>query len=286
MFEEYHYMPKKSDISIDANDALSQIPRSNPLEDDFNWTVPVESVPLPSNGKIYPKNSPLHNLELIQIKAMTAQEEDILMSRALIKDGTVLTHLLNSCIIDKRVNSRDLISGDRNSLLIAIRITGYGTDYRVDVTCPECNSRQNHTFDLGDLSIKRLAISPVAPGTNQFEHVLPVSNKRVMFKFLTGRDEEEQSIIAERRRKAMPDMQVENSVTSRLEACVISIDGVSDRSKINTFIRAMPALDSRSLRSYINDNEPGIDMSGNFTCVQCRADARVSLPLGASFFWP
>jgi len=279
-------MPKKSDINVEANDVLNQIPRSNPIEDDFNWTIPVESIPLPSSGKIYPKNSPLHNLELVQIKAMTAQEEDILMSRALIKDGSVLTHLLNSCIIDKRINARDLISGDRSSLLISIRITGYGTAYKVDVTCPECNTKQNHTFDLAELGIKRLGITPIAPGLNQFEHTLPISKKKVIFKFLTGRDEEEQALIAERRRKAMPDVQVENAVTSRLEGCVVSIDGVTDRNKINAFIRAMPALDSRSLRTFINDNEPGIDMSGNFTCVQCRADARVSLPLGASFFWP
>jgi len=279
-------MPKKSDVNIEAADAINQIPRSNPLEDDFNWVIPVESVPIPSNGKIYPRSSPLHNLEIVQIKAMTAQEEDILMSRALIKDGTVLSHLLNSCIIDKRINSRDLISGDRNSLLISIRITGYGSAYKVEVVCPECNARQTQTFDLADLGIKRLKIDPVSPGVNQFEYVLPVSKKKVAFKFMTGRDEEEQATIAERRKKSMPDLQVENVVTSKLEACVLSIDGVTDRSKVNTFIRSMPALDSRSLRSYINDNEPGIDMTGNFTCVQCHTDAQVSLPLGASFFWP
>jgi len=279
-------MPKKSDISIDANDALSQIPRSNPLEDDFNWTVPVESVPLPSNGKIYPKNNPLHNLELIQIKAMTAQEEDILMSRALIKEGTVLTHLLNSCMINKNINARDLISGDRNALLVAVRITGYGAAYKAEVSCPECNTKQHHDFDLADLAIKRLKIEPVSPGVNQFEIVLPVSKKRVSFKFMTGRDEEEQATVAERRRKAMPDIQVDNVITSRLEACVVAIDGITDRNKLNYFIRSMPALDSKTLRSYINDNEPGIDMNASFKCVQCRSDARVSLPLGASFFWP
>lgn len=279
-------MPKKSDVGVTANDAFNQIPRSNPLEDDFHWTVPVERIPLPSGGKTYPKGSPLHNLEFVQIKAMTAQEEDILMSRALIKDGTVLTHLIGSCIIDKNINPRDLTSGDRNALLVAIRITGYGPAYKVDVSCPECNAKQNHTFDLSDLRLKRLAIDPVAAGVNQFEFTLPVSQKKVTFKFMTGRDEEEQSIISERRRKLMPDVQVDNIVTSRLDACVLSIDGITDRNKVSAFIRSMPALDSKTLRSYINDNEPGMDMTGNFTCVQCRADAQVSLPLGASFFWP
>jgi hypothetical protein len=279
-------MPSKRDIQANNADAISQIPRSNPLQDDFNWTVPVESVPLPSNGKIYPQNSGLFNRELVQIKAMTAQEEDILMSRALIKEGTVLTHLINSCLIDKSINSKDLIAGDRNALLVAIRITGYGADYRVEVSCPECNTRQTSAFDLSDLDIKRLTIEPITPGTNQFEYTLPVSKKRVIFKFMTGRDEEEQSTILERRRKAMPDIQIDTIITSRLEFAILSIEGVQDRNKTNTFIKSMPALDSRSLRNYISDNEPGIDMTGKFRCSHCSANTQVSLPLGSSFFWP
>ena len=279
-------MPSKRDIQANNSDAINQIPRSNPLQDDFNWTVPVESVPLPSNGKIYPQNSGLFNRELVQIKAMTAQEEDILMSRALIKEGTVLTHLINSCLIDKSINSKDLIAGDRNALLVAIRITGYGADYRVEVTCPECNTKQTSAFDLSDLDIKRLTIEPITPGTNQFEYTLPVSKKRVIFKFMTGRDEEEQSTILERRRKAMPDIQIDSIITSRLEFAILSIENVQDRNKTNTFIKSMPALDSRSLRNYISDNEPGIDMTGKFRCSHCSANTQVSLPLGSSFFWP
>lgn len=276
-------MPKKSEVP--TSEAFSQIPRSNPVTDDFNWSIPVENIPLPTSGKIYPQSNPLHNLETVQIKAMTAHEEDILMSRALIKEGTVLTHLINSCILDKDIDSKDLTAGDRNALLVAIRITGYGSAYKVEVTCPECNAKQNHAFDLSELIIKRLKINPIKVGLNEFEYVLPVTKKRVTFKFMTGRDEEEQAALAERRRKIMPDA-LENVITSRLESCIVSIDGITDRSKINAFIKAMPAHDSRSIRNYINDNEPGIDMTGNFACVQCRADARVSLPLGASFFWP
>lgn len=279
-------MPSKRDIQANNADAISQIPRSNPLQDDFNWTVPVESVPLPSNGKIYPQNSGLFNRELVQIKAMTAQEEDILMSRALIKEGTVLTHLINSCLIDKSINSKDLITGDRNALLVAIRITGYGADYRVEVACPECNTKQTSAFDLSDLDIKRLTIEPITPGTNQFEYTLPVSKKRVIFKFMTGRDEEEQSTMLERRRKAMPDIQIDTIITSKLEFAILSIENVQDRNKTNTFIKSMPALDSKSLRNYISDNEPGIDMTGKFRCSHCSANTQVSLPLGSSFFWP
>ncbi len=279
-------MPKKSDISPGLPDGINQIPRSNPVQDDFGWTVPVESIPLPSNGKVYPVSSPLHDKETVQIKAMTAHEEDILMSRALIKEGTVLTHLINSCLIDRSINPQDMINGDRLALLVAIRVTGYGPQYKVDAECAACNTVQKTEFDLSNLTIKRLSISPVTPGTNQFEYILPITKKRVMFKFLTGRDDEERERIIERRRKSMPDMLVDNVVTSKIEFATISIDGISDRNKINAFIRSMPAHDSRSLRKYIVDNEPGIDMSDDLKCVKCGSVTRVSLPMGPTFFWP
>lgn len=277
-------MPRKTDASVP--EAFQQIQRSNPVQDDFGWEIPIESIPLPSRGKIYPQTSSLFNRETVQIKAMTAQEEDIMLSRALIKDGTVLTYLMNSCLSDKSINSRDMLVGDRTALMVAIRITGYGPEYHVDITCPTCNTKQNTSFDLSNLPLKMLSIEPVAPGVNQFEFVLPVSKKRVTFKFLTGKDEEEMALIAERRRKAMPDMLVDNTITSRLESSIVSIDGVTDRHKINTFIKAMPALDSRSLRTFMNDNEPGIEMNGELKCVKCGTENRVLLPLGVSFFWP
>jgi len=279
-------MPKKSDVTASPTEAFSQIQKANPVQDDFGWTIPVENVPLPSLGKIYSTNTPLSGRETVQIKAMTAQEEDILLSRALLKDGTVLTHLINSCLIDKSINARDLVAGDRNALLISIRITGYGTEYKAEVGCPSCNTKQNASFDLADLEIKRLQADPITPGSNQFEFVLPITKKRVVFKLLTGKDEEELSIIQERRKRSMPDVVVESVVTSRLENSILSIDGITDRSKLNSFIRAMPAYDSRSLRSYMNDIEPGIDMNGRLTCVKCGVESSVPLPLGASFFWP
>jgi hypothetical protein len=84
----------------------------------------------------------------------------------------------------------------------------------------------------------------------------------------------------------MPDMLVENTITSRLEASIVSIDGITDRNKINSFIRAMPAQDSRSLRNFMSEQEPGIEMNGELRCVKCTTETRVLLPLGASFFWP
>lgn len=277
-------MPKRSDIS--TSEIVSQIPKSAPAQDVFGWSIPVEQVPLPSLGLIYEKESPLFGKETLQIKAMTAQEEDILMSRALWKEGTVTTHLIKSCLIDKSIDPSDLLSGDRNALLVSIRITGYGSDYRAVATCPVCSKSDNYTFDLTQIGIKRMGSNPVASGVNEFDFLLPVSKKRVTFKLLTARDEDDDRIARERMQKLFPGANQDNSVTRQLESQVISIDGKTDRTAISAFIRMMPAADSRALRIRMRETEPGLDMRLDMTCTSCDAESKVALPLGAAFFWP
>jgi len=263
-----------------------QITVQNVMKDEFGWEVPVESVPVPSQGKVYAEGSSLHNRESLQIRAMTAQEEDILASRALIQEGSVITHLIQSCLIDKTVNVNEMLLGDRNAVMIAVRVTGYGASYKAESICPVCSAKSKQDYNLGDLEIKRLEIDPVVPGANLFEFNLPITKKKVHFKFLTGAEEAERSLTAERRKKLFPDSKVDNLVTSRLEQLIVSIDGVEDRNKINHFVKNMPARDSRALRRYIDDHEPGIDMSVWMSCPSCSASSRVSLPVGSNFFWP
>ena len=270
-----------------ANQANAQgFSTRNVMKDDFGMEVPVESVPLPSEGKIYPADSSSYMKETIEIKAMTAREEDILTSRALIKKGTVISELLKSCIVDKTINVERLISGDRNALMTAIRITGYGSDYKVEVNCPECDEKETQEFSLSDLPIKRLSIDPVSPGENAFEYELPVTKKKAIFRFLTGKDETNMSTESDRRKKKKLGGDVDNIVTSRLLHSIISIDGIDDKNKISLFVRNMPARDSRSLRKFMDDNEPGVEMKSWMTCGSCYEQSEVSLPIGASFFWP
>lgn len=254
------------------------------MKDDFGFEIPVESVPLPSNGLVYPPESPIHCRETVDIRAMTAREEDILTSRALIKKGTVITELIKSCLIDKRIQVQDMIAGDRNAIMVALRITGYGSEYTVEADCPRCSARSKQEFNLADMPIKRLDIEPVTKGQNTFEFKLPVTKKTVHFKFLTGKDEEEISTIQEKNKKhgAIAD----NLVTNRLQYSIVSVDGKTDRSSINAFIRNMPARDSMTLRKYIEAHEPGIEMKGEFDCASCGEQSEVRVPLGATFFWP
>lgn len=254
------------------------------LKDDFGYEIPVESVPLPSNGVVYPSDSPLHGVSTINIRAMTAREEDILTSRALIKQGKVISTLLQSCMTDKSIDTSKMITGDRNAVMIALRITGYGSEYSAEVECPSCKARGKGEFDLSSLSIKPLEIEPVRQGENLFEFQLPVSKKLVHFRFLTGADEEEIQVLQERKKKL--GNQSDSLVTTRLQFCIQSIDGKTDKALISSFAKSMPARDSLMLRSYIDKNEPGINMRVEYECSSCGESSEVALPLGASFFWP
>jgi ribosomal protein L37AE/L43A len=254
------------------------------MRDDFGYEVPVDSVPLPSKGLVYPQENPLHGCETVDVKAMTAKEEDILTSRALIKKGTVITELIRSCLIDKRIDVDSMLAGDRNAIMVALRVTGYGSQYKAEVTCPECGENCKHDFSLLELPIKSLEESPVSPGENLFEFALPVTGKRVRFRLLNGRDEQEMMIIAERQKKQ--GMRSDTLVTTRLLHTVVTVDGVTDRAKVQHFVRNMPARDSLALRKHIDAIEPGIEMKAWMDCPNCGENSEVRLPMGASFFWP
>ncbi len=262
----------------------SQMPMHNVMKDDFGFEIPVEVVPLPSGGKCYDPEHPLHGLNVVDIKAMTAREEDILTSKALIKKGTVISHLLKSCMLDKRVDPDTMLAGDRNALMVALRVTGYGAAYNVEVDCPACSERSKQSFNLGELPIKRLELDPIAMGTNMFETQLPVTKAKCRFKLLTGTDEQEIMTASERRKKQ--GQRAENLVTQRLRYQIVSVNGVSDRTKLDMFVSGMPARDSLYLRKFIDKNEPGIDMKAWMDCPACLEHSEVRLPLGAAFFWP
>lgn len=265
---------------------IPMISRDDAARKELNIEIPTAVVPLPSRGLVYPSDSPLYNKDQLEIKGMTASEENILMSRALIKKGTVITELIKACMIDPRIDVNSMLSGDRNALMVAIRITGYGSEYIVPVECPKCESRKEYHINLSDLDIKFIEVEPSVPGQNAFSFTLPVTKKVVTFKFLTGKEEEEIVATAEARKKK--GLQSDVAITTRLQYSIIAVDGNTDRSYISKFAQYMPARDSLSLRHYIDENEPGIEMKFPFECqnAECGHSEVMTVPMGPSFFWP
>jgi hypothetical protein len=257
----------------------------NVMKEEFGWEIPVEMVPIPSNGLIYDPNSTLYKKDSLKIKAMTAREEDILSSGALIKEGTAIDHLIKSCVVEENFDPFNLVLGDKNALMVSIRITGYGSNYNIRPNCEDCGKVNDINFDLSGLEIKRLNVKPIELGKNEFEFTFPVTKKVVRFKFLTSNDERERDKKQQFFKNKMG-ISVENNITSYLEAAILSVQGITDRNKINHFIKNMPAYDSKSLRSFIRDNEPGIDMSHEFMCQHCQHVNKANLAITPEFFWP
>ena len=280
-------MPKKrsnNDVFGHEQVAASGHKTRNVLKDDFGLDIPSELVPLPSNGKVYPEGNSLHGKQALEIRPMTAREEDILTSRALIKKGVVITELIRSCLIDKSINPDDMVAGDRNAVMTSLRITGYGSDYSADVTCPSCSETTKQDFDLTSLPIKRLEVEPDSPGENLFTYELPYTKKKISFKLLDGKDEREIAKVQERTKKSSAG--ASKLITLRYRHQILAVDGVTDKTKIQFFIRNMPARDSRALRKHIDGMEPGIEMKNWMDCPMCGESSEVRMPLGASFFWP
>ncbi len=258
--------------------------RVEELSKRIGFDIPVEEVTLPSEGKLYPSDHAFHNVKGVAIRSMTAREEDLLTSSALLKAGTVIDKLIESCLINKSVKADSLLSGDRNALLVAIRVVGYGSEYKVKVKCPECDEQFEHPFVLNELKVKRLNAEPVVQGKNEFEYVLPLSKLRVHFKLLTGADEKIISQSDERKRKVTGLM--ETRVTNRLLHSIVSINGEEDRSKLSMIVSNLRAGDSRALRSYMDKVEPQLEMIQSCKCQQCGEESEVDVPIGASFFFP
>jgi hypothetical protein len=239
---------------------------------------PSEVIDLPSRGTVYPKDSPLSNGK-VEIKYMTAKEEDILTSQNLIKKGIVIDVLLNSLILTKGVTSEDLIIGDKNAVMVAARILAYGSEYEVEVTNPETAEKFKHTFNLTDCPFKELP-KEIDYSKNLFELKLPISKKIVQFKLLDGKDEKAIDIDLKRTQK----LGTTSDITTRLRHSIVSIDGSDDRAEINTFVNNMLSRDSLALRQYITKVAPDINLEQD---IMMEGElVTVDIPLTTEFFWP
>jgi hypothetical protein len=253
--------------------------KSPDTQQNTEQKFPTEFIDLPSGGKLYPENSPLQNGK-IEIKYMTAKEEDILTSQNLIKKGIVLEALLNSLIVTPGINQDDLFIGDKNAILIASRILAYGADYQVELTNPNTGDTFEHNFNLSELDYKPLPDN-VDYSKNEFEIELPVSKSKVIFKLLNGRDEKN----IENELKAMNKVgSSSREITTRLRNLIISVDGNKEQGTINAFVDNMLSRDSLSLRREVARITPDIELQQ--TVDIDGDDVEVALPMSANFFWP
>ena len=241
------------------------------------YKFPTEIVDLPSKGHFYVQGHPLSSGK-VEIKYMTAKEEDILTSQNLIQQGTVIEKLLQSLIVDKSVKVDDMLIGDKNAIMVAARILGYGKDYQFTYDDEE------QSIDLSTLEPVDLDFSKYPKGKNQFEYTLPNSKREVTFKLLTGTDEKQIDEEIKAREKISKEQGFE--LTTRLKHMILSVDGKSEPSYINNFVEnEFLSVDSLEFRKYLSSITPDIDMSTTITDSTGKEQV-ITVPITVRFFWP
>jgi len=251
-----------------------------------NYEFPTEIIDLPSNGKVYSPESPLSK-GTVEIKYMTAREEDILASQNLIRKGVVLDKLFESVVVEEGVNIDDILIGDKNAILLATRILGYGKDYQVEITDPFSGEQQKTNIDLAKIQIKEID-KTLLNSNNKYEFELPTAKKKIIFKLLSHKDEKDiNSEIQALQRLSKDKDGVSSEISTRLRYMIEEIDGNNDRGFINNFVKNnLLARDSRVLRNYIQQISPDLELKFDFTSDLTGETEALDIPLGAGFFYP
>ena len=277
--------------------ALSTDDLKQQLANESNTTLikeskfPTEIIDLPSGGNLYPENSALSSGK-VEMKYMTAKEEDILTSSNLIQKGLVIDTLLRALIVSngegKSVNYNDLVTGDKNAIMVAARVLGYGAEYPVEMACPACGAKHKQTVDLTSLENKILeGDAPDSEG--RFTFKLPIAKKTLTFKILTHADEKLVEAEAKRMKKRkVGGNGVTYELTSRFKYMIVAIDGEEDKTAIRSFVdNEFLSRDSLAFRQYLDTVSPDVDMTIDFECESCgHEDSTVQMPMNVQFFWP
>lgn len=250
-------------------------------QDKFGF--PTETVKLPSGGIIYNENSVLSNGE-VEMKYMTAQHEDILTNSNFIRQGTVLNKLLESMIVTQGFKPEELISGDKDGLLVAARILGFGAKYIIPFTNPNTNIKENITIDLSEIKEKELNTALFVKGKNEFNFELPNTNNVLTFKFPTGNDELKIKQEINGLQKLNP--QGSYDLTTKLKHIILSVNGNSETKFIREFIdKEFILSDVKAFNKHINEMMPGLNMVFDYN-KDGYVEEGISIPMNVNFFWP
>jgi hypothetical protein len=254
----------------------------------LNFVVPTELVDLPSKGVFYDEHHPLHNKEDVEIKLMTAKDEDTLSSKSLIKKGIVIDRLIQDLLVNKSIRPEDLLSCDKNAIMVAARRSGYGQDYTTKVTCPNCSLNQEYTFDLNECAHtyfndpNNLPEGVKRVGVNMFCFSLPVSKFEWVVKLMTGREEQLMTQKQLTQQKGGKD----TYLLDVLRSITVSISGVSDAKLIEKAIELMPIKDYKLFKERLNIINPRLELKSNFNCLSCDYSTDLEVPFTTDFFWP
>ena len=284
----------QDDYKMSDADLAAQIRQQHEAKQVSDYKFPTEIIELPSKGLIYPQDNSLSSGK-IEMKYMTAREEDILSTQSYIKDGSVLDRLFQSLIVSngegQPIKYTDLVIGDKNAIMIAARVLGYGKDYSVEVQDPFSDKTQKEVIDLTQFENKEYdGSNQVELHKNEFRFELPQSKRVVTFMSLSESKERLIKHKLEEQTKANRKLkrdEASRELTTRLKVAILSVDDSYEIKDVENFVdNELFAVDSRALRAYMAEVMPDIDLTWEFISEETGRAEEMMLPIGVGFFWP
>ena len=290
--EIFEQARKNQSANVEAaieSQAVSNTP--SPL----SFVTPTEFVDLPSCGKFYQEGHPLKDAESVEIKQMTAKEEDILTNKSLIKKGLVIDRLIESLLINKNINVDTMLVGDKNAIIAAARISAYGPNYPALILCQSCGSKNTVQIDLTKITSKNTeyildeiknnpALSHIQVKNGNIFMELPKTKWIVECKLISGAEEKRLVDFLEKKRKSDPAAEI--SISEQLALIIVSVNLLGDNDTVLNAINAMPASDAKFLRDNYQKLIPNIKLLQKLTCSSCAEEQELEVPFTQEFFWP
>lgn len=241
----------------------------------------TEIVALPSEGKGYPETNPLSSGQ-IELKYMTAREEEILSTQSLIKKGVVLDKLFEAIIVDKKINPDDILLGDKNAIMLATRVLGYGPEYKIEIV-NDNGDKEEISVDLGKVQTKDIDVNKLNP-QNRYSFKTSLGNELV-FKLLTHGDEKKIDADVKAMQRLSKDGGSE--LTTRYRYMILSVDGKEDTKSITDFINnRFLSKDTKAFREHLKELQPDIKMEFDYENPETGETEVRPIPMGVGFFWP
>lgn len=236
-----------------------------------------ETFQFPSKAKFYEGIPPE-----VHVRPMTGEEEQILATPRFVKKGTAIDKIFQRCIRES-INTRDMLSQDRNHLLIYLRGISYTPEYDVDIKCPSCDTRFSTTIDLNILTIEEC---PDDFGPESLAGYLPASGFYYKYKLSTGQDEQSISAYRDKKIQMWGDSSEDDTLLYRTVMLLEQIEGVSNKKELMVLLKRLPIVDVAHLRNEITEPPFGVDTEVEIICPSCAEEFKIELPMETDFFFP
>ena len=237
-------------------------------------TIAYDVVELPSRGIHYQNKK-----KSLKVAYLTAADENILSAQNLIATNGVIDELLRRKILDRDIQIEDIVEEDRQAVLIFLRNTAFGPEYKFYLTDPKTEKDFEISVDMSELKFKDFNLESDSNG--EYPYFMEKSKVQITFKFLTPKQEKELDDL----RKSWNGQGVAPVVTKQLEMMIKSVEGNRDMMNIHNFVERLPIKDSQDFRKFVKENKPGIDLTKTVK-TPSGEDVQVEIGFGVEFFRP